>query len=120
MIYKKRKAKPFKSEWNKQNFESSINELDIMIDNDYDTYKQRIVPLQKNYQKKWDKGRFDFAKAEKGIFNLIVTPTARKVSKEARANQWGTPIWGVRERKAVAKRITRKWRDDLVSNNWSK
>lgn len=80
-----------------------INELNLSIDNDYNTY-QREMLLHKNYERKERRGKFNEALATKGFFNLIVTPYARKYQ-----NEFGTRI-GRAEREAVAKSRLRRYR----------
>jgi len=72
-----------------------VKELDLVIANEYEDYKQEQA-LAENYIKKWKKGMFNFEKAKKGVLNLIVTPRARKYQKE-----FGINI-GKQEREAVA------------------
>lgn len=73
-----------------------VKELNLVIENEYDDYKKEEW-LADNYAKKWKKGKFDFAKAQKGVKNLIVTPRARKYQ-----NEFGGKIGNV-ERDAIAK-----------------
>ena len=75
---------------------NAVREISLCIENDYPTY-QKEQWLTKNYGKKWNKGKFDFTKAHKGVKNLIVTPFARKYQ-----NEWGVKI-GTKERDAIAK-----------------
>lgn len=66
----------------KKNFDFEMaKELNLVIENEYDDYKQEEW-LTENYAKKWKKGKFDFAKAKMGVKNLIVTPRARKYQNE--------------------------------------
>jgi len=73
-----------------------VKELNITIENEFDIYKQE-EELRKNYAKKWNKGKFDFGLAQKGVKNLIVVPRIRKYQKE-----YGMKI-GDPERSAIAK-----------------
>ena len=74
----------------------AVKELNMIIENNYSDYKQEMW-LGKNYAKKYKKGKFDFAKAQKGVKNLIVVPRARKYQ-----NEWGVKI-GSSERDAISK-----------------
>ena len=57
------------------------NELNLMLDNDYDFYKREQY-LKGNYKKKLNKGRFNFDLAQKGVRNLLVVPYSRKYQRE--------------------------------------
>ena len=61
-------------------------EMNMVMDNEHDFYKAEEW-LGKNYSKKFKKGKFDFAKAEKGVNNMLVTPFARKYQ-----NEWGVKV----------------------------
>ena len=66
--------------------ERMVKEMNIVMDNEYDFYKAEDW-LGKNYGKKYKKGKFNFAQAEKGVNNLLVTPFARKYQ-----NDWGVKV----------------------------
>lgn len=59
----------------------AMGELNIYIDNDYDTYKRKSW-LMANYNKKISKGKYNSTLAQRGVHNLIVVPAARKYQKE--------------------------------------
>ena len=81
----------------KNNFDYELaKELSIVIENEYDDYRKE-QELTKNYMKKWKSGKFKFAKAQKGVKNLIVTPRVQKYQ-----NQFGMKV-GNAEREAIAK-----------------
>jgi len=66
----------------KKNFDFELQkELNLTMENEREIYDQEGW-LAKNYSKKLKKGKFDFAKAQKGVNNLIVTPRARKYQNE--------------------------------------
>lgn len=73
-----------------------IREINLVMDNEYSIYQNEDW-LNKNYARKYKKGKFDFAKAQKGVNNLIVTPFARKYQ-----NEWGVKV-GSAERDAISK-----------------
>ena len=75
----------------------TVKELDLVIDNERSDYDQEMW-LGKNYAKKYKKGKFDFAKAHKGVKNLIVVPRVRKYQNEFGGMKIGNP-----ERDAIAK-----------------
>lgn len=83
---------------------NAYRELDLYTDNTYPIY-QRKSALIDNYKKKLAKGKFNMAKAEKGVLNLVVTPSARSYTKEFGGNS--RTMFGSDVRKAVAKRHTR-------------
>jgi len=66
----------------KKNFDFELQkELNLTMENEKEIYDQEGW-LAKNYAKKWKKGKFNFAQAQKGVNNLIVTPRARKYQNE--------------------------------------
>ena len=71
-------------------------ELNLVAENEKDFYDKEMW-LGKNYAKKYNKGKFNFIQAEKGVKNLLVTPFARKYQ-----NDWGVKV-GTKERDAVTK-----------------
>ena len=73
-----------------------IKELDMVIDNEHTDYVKEMW-LGKNYAKKYKKGNFNFAKAQLGVKNQLVTPRARSYQ-----NEWGIKV-GSKERDAVSK-----------------
>jgi hypothetical protein len=73
-----------------------VKEMDMIADNEFSLY-QKEDALQKNYAKKFQKGKFNFGLAQKGVKNLIVTPFARDYQK-----QWGVKV-PKDERDALAK-----------------
>jgi hypothetical protein len=89
---------------NKGYDKAAHSELSLFIDNDYPTY-QKEQALVKNYKKKMIKGKFDMKKAEKGVFNLLVVPSARKYAKEYGGN---SRMFDSKVRKGVAKSKTRQ------------
>lgn len=91
-----------------KNFDKhAARELGLVMDNDYSTYQQENA-LYKNYKRKFDKGKFNYQKAETGVLNLLVTPQARKYQ-----NEWRVKI-GTAERKAVARGKTREMFKSLL------
>lgn len=63
-----------------------VKELNLTIENEQDDYKVESY-LAKNYAKKYNKGKFNFGMAEKGVKNLIVIPRSRKYQ-----NQFGGKV----------------------------
>ena len=56
-------------------------ELKLSIENDSDLYRQQIVPIIKNVQKKMKKGTYDHLKAPK-LWMYLVDNGAKKYVKE--------------------------------------
>jgi len=71
-------------------------EMNLVMENEEGEYKKENW-LAKNYSEKFKKGKFDFAKAEKGVNNLLVTPFARKYQKD----------WGMKVPNNVRQAVTR-------------
>lgn len=90
---KKRKVKGFYDK-------TAGTELRLYAENDYDLYK-RETAIVNNYKRKIKKGTFNMVKAEKGVFNLLVTPAARKYTKEFGGNS--RTMFPSATRKGVAK-----------------
>ena len=49
----------------KENWKDEAMELKLYIDNDGDLYRQRLVPIVKNIQRKMKSGKYDHSKAPK-------------------------------------------------------
>ena len=74
-----------------------IKEVGMVMNNEHPVYQKEGL-LAKNYSRKYNKvGKFNFAKGQKGVLNLIVTPYVRKYQ-----NEYGMRI-GTNERNALAK-----------------
>jgi len=83
-------------------------ELNLIMENEHDEYKKESW-LGKNHPKKYKKGNFNFAKAQKGVNNQLVTPFARKYQ-----NDWEVKVPNdVREAvsKARMRNIMRRIKD---------
>ena len=71
----------------KSNFDyNQAVEMNLVMENERGEYEKEMW-LGKNYSKKFKKGKFNFAQAEKGVNNLLVTPFARKYQ-----NDWGVKV----------------------------
>ena len=88
----------------------AYSELDLYIDNDYETYQRRQW-LKENYKKKWNKGKFDFKKAQIGVERNVVSQGARKYTREFGGNS--RTMFLPKVRKAVAKAQLRKIMEDI-------
>ena len=58
-----------------------VDELKLFIDNDGQLYKQRLVPIVKNIQKKMKSGKYDHKKAPK-LWMYLVDDAAKEYVKE--------------------------------------
>ena len=63
-----------------------VKELSLTMDNEREVFNQE-GRLAKSYSQRWNKGNFNFAKAQTGVKNLIVVPYAKKYKQE-----WGVPV----------------------------
>ena len=54
-----------------------VIELKLYIENDGDLYKQKIIPIVKNIQRKMKSGKYDHKKAPK-LWMFLVTDGARR------------------------------------------
>lgn len=73
-----------------------VRDLSLNMENEGRIYEKEGF-LAKNYARKYNKGKFNFAKGYKGVKNLIVVPYVRNYQK-----QWGIKI-GNPEREALTK-----------------
>ena len=65
----------------KENWKDEATELKLFIDNDANLYRQRLVPIVKNIQKKMKSGKYDHNKAPK-LWKYLVDDGAKKYAKE--------------------------------------
>ena len=64
-----------------ENWKDEASELKLFIDNDAQLYKQRLIPIVKNIQKKMKSGKYDHKKAPK-LWKYLVDDGAKKYAKE--------------------------------------
>ena len=64
-----------------ENWKAEATELKLYIDNDADLYRQKLVPIVKNIQRKMKSGKYDHKKAPK-LWKYLVDEGAKKYSKE--------------------------------------
>ena len=64
-----------------ENWKAEAIELKLYIDNDADLYRQKLVPIVKNIQRKMKSGKYDHKKAPK-LWKYLVDDGAKKYSKE--------------------------------------
>ena len=65
----------------KETWKDEATELKLFIDNDANLYRQRLVPIVKNIQRKMMSGKYDHKKAPK-LWKYLVDDCAKKYSKE--------------------------------------
>ena len=75
------KIKRIRSRLNESSDEHAETELKLYIQNDRDLYRQQIVPIIKNVQRRMKKGTYDHAKAPK-LWMYLVDNGAKKYVKE--------------------------------------
>ena len=88
-----------------------VIELKLYIENDGDLYKQRIIPIVKNIQKKMKSGKYDHKKAPK-LWMYLVTDGAKKYAKEFPGVKFGKP-----ERLAVAQEFADEYKDEIEAQD---
>ena len=64
-----------------ENWKDEARELKLYIDNDGQLYKQRLIPIVKNIQRKMKAGKYDHKKAPK-LLKYLVDDGAKKYAKE--------------------------------------
>ena len=69
------------TEFLNENWKDEARELKLYIDNDGDLYKQRLIPIVKNIQRKMKSGKYDHKKAPK-LWKYLVDDGAKKYAKE--------------------------------------
>ena len=62
-------------------FKDEVDELKLYIENDPNLYKQKLIPIVKNIQRKMKSGKYDHNKAPK-LWMYLVDEGAKKYSKE--------------------------------------
>ena len=64
-----------------ESFKDEVYELKLYIENDGDLYKQKIIPIIKNVQRKMKSGKYDHKKAPK-LWMYLADEGAKKYQKE--------------------------------------
>ncbi len=75
------KIKAIRNKLNESSDEHAETELKLYIQNDRDLYRQQIVPIIKNVQRRMKKGTYDHIKAPK-LWMYLVDNGAKKYVKE--------------------------------------
>ena len=88
-----------------------VGELKLYIDNDSQLYKQRLVPIVKNIQKKMKSGKYDHKKAPK-LWKYLVDDGAKKYQKEFPGVKFSK-----QEKEAVAQEFADEYRDEIEAQD---
>ena len=94
-----------------ENMKDEVYELKLYIENDADLYRQKIVPIVKNIQRKMKSGKYDHSKAPK-LWMYLVDEGAKKYSKE---------FPGVKFDKKVKQKVAQEFADEYkeeISENF--
>ena len=97
--------------------ERFLNELDVIYlgsdpkDNDAQLYKQRLIPIVKNIQKKMKSGKYDHKQAPK-LWMYLVTEGAKKYAKEFPGVKFNK-----QEKEAVAQEFADEYKDEIETQD---
>ena len=91
--------------------ERMVGELKIFIDNDAQLYKQRLIPIVKNIQKKMKSGKYDHKKAPK-LWKYLVDDGAKKYQKEFPGVKFSR-----QEKDAVAQEFADEYKDEIEAQD---
>ena len=91
----------------------AARELEIYIENDQKLYKQKLIPIVKNIQKKIASGKYDHKKAPK-LWMYLVDEAAKKYIKDhgSRGEKIDS-IFNRETRMAVAQNLADNYRDEI-------
>ena len=88
-----------------------VIELKLFIDNDAQLYKQRLIPIVKNIQKKMKSGKYDHKKAPK-LWKYLVDDGAKKYQKEFPGVKFSR-----QEKDAVAQEFADEYKDEIEAQD---
>ena len=88
-----------------------VIELKLYIENDGDLYKQKIIPIVKNIQKKMKSGKYDHNKAPK-LWKYLVDDGAKKYAKEFPGVKFNK-----QEKEAVAQEFADEYKDEIEAQD---
>ena len=91
--------------------ERMVDELKLFIDNDGQLYKQRLIPIVKNIQKKMKSGKYDHKKAPK-LWKYLVDDGAKKYQKEFPGVKFSR-----QEKDAVAQEFADEYKDEIEAQD---
>lgn len=90
-----------------------VIELKMYIENDGQLYKQRLVPIVKNIQRKMKSGKYDHKKAPK-LWMYLVKDGAKKYEKEFAAAEFSDGLkFSKKEMEAVAQEFADEYKDEI-------
>ena len=88
-----------------------VIELKLYIENDGQLYKQKIIPIVKNIQKKMKSGKYDHKKAPK-LWMMLVTEGAKKYAKEFPGVKFNK-----QEKEVVAQEFADEYKDEIEAQD---
>jgi len=88
-------------------FKDEVSELKLYIENDGDLYKQKIIPIVKNIQRKMKSGKYDHKKAPK-LWMYLADEGAKKYAKEFPGVKFDKRV-----RQQVAVEFADEYRDEI-------
>ena len=88
-----------------------VIELKMYIDNDADLYRQRLIPIVKNIQKKMKSGKYDHKKAPK-LWKYLVDDGAKKYQKEFPGVKFSKIV-----KDAVAQEYADEYKDEIEAQD---
>ena len=91
--------------------ERMVDELKLFIDNDGQLYKQRLIPIVKNIQKKMKSGKYDHKKAPK-LWMYLEDDGAKKYQKE-----FPDVKFSKQEKEAVAQEFADEYKDEIEAQD---
>ncbi len=97
----------------KENWKDEANELKLYIENDANLYKQRLIPIVKNIQRKMKSGKYDHSKAPK-LWMYLVDDGAKKYSKEFPGVKFDKKV-----RQYVAQEFADEYKDEIEAQGGS-
>ena len=92
---------------------NKVIELKLYIDNDADLYRQRLVPIVKNIQRKMKSGKYDHKKAPK-LWKYLVDDGAKKYQKEFPGVKFSK-----QEKEMVAQEFADEYKDEIEAQGGS-
>ena len=95
----------------KENWKDEAMELRLYIDNDSDLYRQRLVHIVKNIQRKMKSGKYDHSKAPK-LWMYLVDDGAKKYSKEFPGVKFDKKV-----RQYVAQEFADEYKDEIEAQD---
>jgi len=97
--------------------ERMVDELKLFIDNDGQLYKQRLIPIVKNIQRKMKSGKYDHKKAPK-LWMYLVKDGAKKYEKEFAAAEFSDGLkFSKQEKEAVAQEFADEYKDEIEAQD---